>query len=169
MVVWRVLQLRLGKIVRRVTVRMERQRLVVGMGVERLQRRVVLRRVLLQLQDWGNLLLQDWVDLGLLLQQDVGMWLLQDWVDLLHDWENLRLLLDVVLLEDVGLLQHDLGLLLLLLDLGLLLQHWMSLQRPLRLLQHWLRRLLQDLRRRNSIRDLTTLFRCDIFIYFSVI
>ena len=148
---------------------MERQRLVVGMGVERLQRRVVLRRVLLQLQDWGNLLLQDWVDLGLLLQQDVGMWLLQDWVDLLHDWENLRLLLDVVLLEDVGLLQHDLGLLLLLLDLGLLLQHWMSLQRPLRLLQHWLRRLLQDLRRRNSIRDLTTLFRCDIFIYFSVI
>ena len=148
---------------------MERQSLVVGMGVERLQRRVVLRRVLLQLQDWGNLLLQDWVDLGLLLQQDVGMWLLQDWVDLLHDWENLRLLLDVVLLEDVGLLQHDLGLLLLLLDLGLLLQHWMSLQRPLRLLQHWLRRLLQDLRRRNSIRDLTTLFRCDIFIYFSVI
>ena len=139
---------------------MERQSLVVGMGVERLQRRVVLRRVLLQLQDWGNLLLQDWVDLGLLLQQDVGMWLLQDWVDLLHDWENLRLLLDVVLLEDVGLLQHD---------LGLLLQHWMSLQRPLRLLQHWLRRLLQDLRRRNSIRDLTTLFRCDIFIYFSVI
>ena len=157
MVVWRVLQLRLGKIVRRVTVRMERQRLVVGMGVERLQRRVVLRRVLLQLQDWGNLLLQDWVDLGLLLQ---------DWVDLLHDWENLRLLLDVVLLEDVGLLQHDLGLL----QGGLLLlQHRMSLQRPLRLLQHWLRRLLQDLRRRNSIRDLTTLFRCDIFIYFSVI
>ena len=136
---------------------MERQSLVVGMGVERLQRRVVLRRVLLQLQDWGNLLLQDWVDLGLLLQ---------DWVDLLHDWENLRLLLDVVLLEDVGLLQHDLGLL----QGGLLLlQHRMSLQRPLRLLQHWLRRLLQDLRRRNSIRDLTTLFRCDIFIYFSVI
>ena len=163
---------------------MERQSLVVGMGVERLQRRVVLRRVLLQLQDWGNLLLQDWVDLGLLLQQDVGMWLLQDWVDLLHDWENLRLLLDVGLLQDVvglpqnvgmRLLQHDwgllqdVGLLMLLLDLGLLLQHWMSLQRPLRLLQHWLRRLLQDLRRRNSIRDLTTLFRCDIFIYFSVI
>ena len=154
---------------------MERQSLVVGMGVERLQRRVVLRRVLLQLQDWGNLLLQDWVDLGLLLQQDVGMWLLQDWVDLLHDWvdllhdwENLRLLLDVGLLQGVGmgLLQHDLGLL----QGGLLLlQHWMSLQRPLRLLQHWLRRLLQDLRRRNSIRDLTTLFRCDIFIYFSII
>ena len=70
MVVWRVLQLRLGKIVRRVTVRMERQRLVVGMGmgVERLQRRVVLRRVVWRIQRRVLhvrmlLLLQDWVDL----------------------------------------------------------------------------------------------------------